>query len=194
MEIQYKVLEDNILYYEGILSNPYALINLINETDNLIDGVDLLERWEDWKSSNDDYIFGQRKFSNPEKYEASSDDLRYIYNTLTSTLAAAGAHYAKYVGVPMGVQAPISISKYYSGSGMGPHTDAGPIAHLSAVLYLNDDYDGGELAFPNHDIVVKPSAGSIIMFPSVEPYVHDPRNVVSGEKYIAPSFWFKNWE
>lgn len=194
MEIQYKVLEDNILYYEGILPNPYQLINLINETDKLIDGIDLIEKWDDWKSSNDDYIFGQRKFSNPEKYDTSSEDLRHIYDTLTSTLSLAGTHYAEYRGIPIGIHAPISISKYYGGSGMGPHTDAGPIAHLSAVLYLNDDYEGGELAFPNHNITVKPSAGSIIVFPSVEPYVHDPRNVISGEKYIAPSFWFKNWE
>lgn len=120
--------------------------------------------------------------------------VQFIYDTLNDVLASVGAHYSNTLNIPLGKQAPISISKYYSGSGMGPHTDAGPIAHLSAVLYLNDNYEGGELAFPNHDIVVKPSAGSIIMFPSIEPYVHDPRNVISGEKYIAPSFWFKNWE
>lgn len=194
MDLNPTILQDKIFYYEGILDDSDKILELINSTDKNLRQEDVFEKWELWKSSNDDYIFGERKFSNPEKYDTTSYLVQFIYDTLNDVLASAGSHYAKTLNLPLGKQAPISISKYYSGSGMGPHTDAGPIAHLSAVLYLNDDYNGGELAFPNHDIVVKPSAGSIIMFPSVEPYVHDPRNVISGEKYIAPSFWFKNWE
>lgn len=193
MEINHKVLEDKIFYYEKILEDPYKILNLINLTDNSLTSEDVFEKWETWKSSNDDYVFGERKFSNPEKYSTTSEHVQYLYDELNNALSTAGAHYAKKLGIPLGIQAPISISKYYAGSGMGPHTDSGPIAHISAVLYLNDEYVGGELAFPNHNITVKPTAGSIIVFPSTEPYVHDPRNVVTGEKYISPAFWFKNW-
>lgn len=194
MELSPQILEERIFYYENVLDNPQDIIDQINSIDSAITEDDVIEKWEDWKSSNDDYIFGQRKFSNPEKYASSSEQVNAIYDTLTSTLEVVGQHYANALNIPLGKQAPISISKYYSGSGMGPHTDSSPIAHLSAVLYLNDNYSGGELAFPNHGIVVKPSAGSIIVFPSVEPYVHDPKTVIAGEKYISPSFWFKNWD
>jgi predicted 2-oxoglutarate/Fe(II)-dependent dioxygenase YbiX len=194
MQVQFQKLEDKIFYYEGILKNPYKIINLINLTDRNLTNNDVFEKWELWKSSNDDYIFGERKFSNPEKYETTSEHVKLLYDTLKNALSVAGSHYAEFLRIPLGVQAPISISKYYAGNGMGPHTDSGPIAHLSAVMYLNDDYDGGELGFPNHNITIKPSAGSVIVFPSVEPYVHDPKNVTRGEKYISPSFWFKNWE
>jgi len=193
MEISHKVLENKIFYYEGILDNPYKILSLINLTDNNLTDKDVFGKWEDWKSSNDEYIFGKRKFSSPEKYETTSEHVKYLYSILKDALSAAGSHYANSLQIPLGVQAPISISKYYSGSGMGPHTDSGPKAHISAVMYLNDDYNGGELEFPNHGISIKPSAGSIVVFPSVDPYVHDPKNIVRGEKYISPSFWFKDW-
>lgn len=194
MDISPTILEDKIFYYEGILNDSDKILDLINSTDKNLREEDIFEKWEPWKSSNDDYIFGERKFSNPEKYETTSYLVKFIYDSLNNALDSAGSHYAKTLNIPLGKQAPISISKYYSGSGMGPHTDSGPIAHLSAVLYLNDDYSGGELGFPNHGITIKPTAGSIVIFPSVEPYVHDPKTVISGEKYISPSFWFKNWD
>lgn len=37
--------------------------------------------------------------------------------------------------------------------------------HISNLLYLNDDYLGGELYFPYHDIKIKPKAGMLISFP-----------------------------
>jgi len=193
MAINHQVLESKIFYYEGILENPYKILNLINLTNANLTDKDVFQKWEIWKSSSDDYIFGERKFSNPEKYSTTSGHVKELYDTLNNSLASAGKHYSETLNIPLGQQAPISISKYYAGSGMGPHTDSGPVAHISAVLYLNDNYEGGELAFPNHNITVKPSAGSIIVFPSVEPYVHDPKEVTRGEKYISPSFWFKDW-
>jgi hypothetical protein len=37
--------------------------------------------------------------------------------------------------------------------------------HISNLLYLNDDYDGGELYFPEHDFKIKPEAGMLVSFP-----------------------------
>lgn len=37
--------------------------------------------------------------------------------------------------------------------------------HISNLLYLNDDYSGGELYFPEHDISIKPEPGMLISFP-----------------------------
>jgi len=37
--------------------------------------------------------------------------------------------------------------------------------HISNLLYLNDDYDGGELYFPYHDIKIKPEPGMLVSFP-----------------------------
>ena len=56
-------------------------------------------------------------------------------------------------------------------------------------MYLNDDYTGGELNFKDQGIKIKPSAGSIAVFPSRSPYFHESLPVLSGEKYMTPGFW-----
>lgn len=37
--------------------------------------------------------------------------------------------------------------------------------HISNLIYLNDDYNGGELFFPHHNLKIKPEAGMLISFP-----------------------------
>ena len=60
---------------------------------------------------------------------------------------------------------------------------------IGSVVYLNDDYTGGELEFPNQNVKIKPEAGSIIVFPSSVPYLHQSNEILSGEKYMCPGFW-----
>ena len=37
---------------------------------------------------------------------------------------------------------------------------------ISGTLLLNDNYEGGHFLFPNHNIVLKPSAGTLLLWPS----------------------------
>jgi predicted 2-oxoglutarate/Fe(II)-dependent dioxygenase YbiX len=54
---------------------------------------------------------------------------------------------------------------------------------LSVVYFLNDDYSGGELFFPEIDLVIKPEAGMLVCFPSDHHYVHGVRPVTHGHRY-----------
>jgi predicted 2-oxoglutarate/Fe(II)-dependent dioxygenase YbiX len=56
------------------------------------------------------------------------------------------------------------------------------------LIYLNDDYEGGEIEFVNFDIKIKPKAGTLIMFPSNYPYSHIAHPVISGTKYAVSTF------
>jgi hypothetical protein len=60
---------------------------------------------------------------------------------------------------------------------------------LSIVLYLNDDYEGGELEFPF--MTHKPKRGDAILFPSTWLYPHRAAPVKSGTKYSVVT-WFNN--
>lgn len=184
-------LADGIIYYQNLVGDIQGIKFIIDESDSMISDAGALSKWYDWKSSNDDYIFGQRKDIDQLKLDSSPNNIKYLITQLQDSLSFAVDDYCKRLQLMPGKMSPIGISKYYAGSGMGPHTDQGPLAYLSAVFYLNDDYDGGELEFPNQGVTIKPTANSIIVFPSTEPYVHDPKIVTSGEKYISPAFWYK---
>jgi predicted 2-oxoglutarate/Fe(II)-dependent dioxygenase YbiX len=50
-------------------------------------------------------------------------------------------------------------------------------------VYLNDDYEGGEVEFVNFGIKIKPQPGMLLLFPSTYPYAHIAHPVTSGVKY-----------
>lgn len=58
----------------------------------------------------------------------------------------------------------------------------------AALIYLNDDYDGGELCFPLHDIKIKPKPGTLIMFPGTCMYLHEVKEILSGHRYTHNFF------
>lgn len=61
--------------------------------------------------------------------------------------------------------------------------------HFPTLLYLNDDYEGGELSFATHDVTIKPKKGDLIMFPGNMHYAHEVKEVISGTRYTTP-VWF----
>ena len=62
---------------------------------------------------------------------------------------------------------------------------------ISAICYLNDDYEGGELEFVNFKLKIKPLAGMMILFPSNFAYTHIAHPVLSGTKYAAVT-WIRD--
>lgn len=63
------------------------------------------------------------------------------------------------------------------------------IVDYGSILYLNDDYEGGELFFPVYGMCVKPKPGTLIFFPSSDMYAHGVTEVVSGVRYTSAHFW-----
>lgn len=71
------------------------------------------------------------------------------------------------------------------------HTDSHDgYEHLifSSVLYLNDDYQGGQIYFPNQGFYYTPRRGDAIMFTcGGHEYLHGVKHVV-GRRYTVPMF------
>jgi len=61
---------------------------------------------------------------------------------------------------------------------------------LSMVMFLNDDFKGGQLEFPYFDVTIQPKAGQMILFPSNFPYAHIAHPVEEGTKYTLVT-WFR---
>lgn len=80
---------------------------------------------------------------------------------------------------------PYQALKYRPSEEYKAHYDGGTISGrcISAVIYLNDDYEGGHIEFPNFKVKIKPEKGMLILFPSNFAYRHIAHPVLQGTKY-----------
>lgn len=58
------------------------------------------------------------------------------------------------------------------------------LIEYAANLYLNDDFEGGELFFPERNLSIKPKAGQLVLFPGGNEYIHGVKPVTSGERCV----------
>lgn len=90
--------------------------------------------------------------------------------------------------LPGQFQKPHADKELHEGSDRGNPNDF-PHYDLGCLFYLNDDYEGGELYFPNQGIQFKPKAGAAYFFPGDMNYIHGVTEITSGIRYTCPRFW-----
>lgn len=92
----------------------------------------------------------------------------------------------------------IHAQKWVKGGYANPHSDNSnehgepngfEINKYVSILYLNDDYSGGEIYFPDHGIEFKPKAGSLVAFSGGIDNVHGVRVMTNGVRHTIVSFW-----
>jgi len=112
------------------------------------------------------------------------------------------AHLARYVEavgltipVPATTRTSELIIKRYRPGGeerFQPHFDSlGEVSnrYLVFLWYLNDVAEGGETAFVDLDLEVKPKTGRLLMFPPYWMFQHTGRAPVSNDKYILSTYF-----
>lgn len=67
--------------------------------------------------------------------------------------------------------------------------NAFPWYDIAGLFYINDEYEGGELYFPNQGIQFKPKKGAAYFFPGDMNYIHGITEITAGERYTVPFFW-----
>lgn len=91
---------------------------------------------------------------------------------------------------------PLSVLRYRVGQEYRPHVDALPSTGnqriATAIIYLNDEYEGGETLFLTNAVKIRPRAGDMILFSNVTPTgAADPNMrhaglpILRGTKWIA---------
>jgi len=100
-------------------------------------------------------------------------------------------------GVEVSVRPPV-IMKWRPGIEQQPHADkqlndGRPNAFvdydINTLFYYNDDFTGGELYYPQHNITVRPKPGLAVIHPGDVNYLHGVKMITSGERYTTPSFY-----
>jgi hypothetical protein len=92
----------------------------------------------------------------------------------------------------------LSIARWPTGYSLQPHADAEnpkecgphpyPWRHFACITFLNDNFDGGVLYFPNQGIEISPKPGITIIFPGSLEYLHGITEITSGNRYTIASF------
>jgi hypothetical protein len=201
-----KMLNQDILYWDNVISYPKELVGFINNLDSNPLSHKAISPWTPWKASNDEnLIYGATKnvSKNESKWGSGNEKIDqqtlYIYNSLEMAFEMC---YARYMDIHPGLNRElyrletdnIPVKKWQVGANMGPHADSydgNADLAFSLVAYLNDDYEGGEISFPGHNIEVKPKAGSLIMFPSQTPFIHEVKPIISGDRYMSTAMVWK---
>jgi hypothetical protein len=175
------------------------------------------DQWGEWMAcSGQHYVYGRDK--NISLTDTTDEKNTYIYSTLQKAFDDVARDYAQAQGITDEPKLfPVyPIKKYEAGTFMGAHFDqqeGDERLKVSFVMYLNDDYEGGEISFTiaspggilkearppadfsdaeqglNYTFAVKPKAGSMIVFPPSPPYHHTAHLVKSGEKIMIPQHW-----
>ena len=129
---------------------------------------------------------------------------------LTDRLLSLRREISELVGLPVANQEPILATVYPEGAGYPDHLDSfrveegsvhtremyecnmshgGHRAH-TALVYLNEDFSGGETEFPSLGLSVKPKVGMLVVWSNVKDgeadasMVHAARCVARGRKYV----------
>jgi len=92
------------------------------------------------------------------------------------------------------------VLRYSRGSHYKPHSDSDVInpatgrwrkaqnRDYSLLIYLDEDFEGGELIFPNFNYKLRPEAGMLAAFPSDWRYLHGAMPVLSGVRHAIVSW------
>jgi hypothetical protein len=222
-----KKLHEEVFLYEDVF-DASKLVSLIEELDEDETTHSVIPEWGFWFSnSRDGHSFGSKKDFNPEGLadldSPRKDDVEYVVSTIRAAIDDVASSYYKDRGLTgsPNMSPFVGVMKYRAGCEMGAHFDAQAgdrSLKYSIVLYLNDDYEGGEISFiirpydlrnpknahlqpipdaddpRNKDLVdftLKPKAGSALIFPSTHPFKHQVHVMKSGDKYIFPGFVFQ---
>lgn len=120
--------------------------------------------------------------------------LQNVHNQFNMLLLASSIPYAlRYqIDEPLYHEG-YNLLKYSGGEQYVAHYDGNTATGrtISAIVYLNSDYEGGEIEFPNFGVKIKPEAGMLMLFPSNFAYAHIAHPVISGTKYAIVT-WIKD--
>jgi len=84
-----------------------------------------------------------------------------------------------------------TIQRLPPGTELKSHVDqdTDPSIRYAAIIYLNDDYNSGEIFFKNREVVLKPKTRDLLFFPGNSDYEHGVKPVAEGPvRYVMVGF------
>ena len=194
-----RIIAPGIIVYSNIVDDPDKLITEIESyaNENII-------TWSGASVKNGNNVEIDYKTRDtlaigvPYKYLPPKGDsinpttlcLSSLSRKLFDSMNEVEKDYQNIHGISLEWHDAYSILKYGVGQKFTNHIDDHKdyIRRMSCVLYLNDNYTGGETTFPTFDISYKPNKNELLCFPSGYIYNHSVVPVIEGTRYAVVSW------
>lgn len=215
LDFSYVEVYPKIFVYNGLFPYKKHIHQVLAKSLHESNGKYHFGEWRDW------YGFG--RLCEPKQFDVDTTDFshpmyeaeRVTEEQVQNAIVAAFGHYIGVNDIQLPAESIISrasFAAYYEGIDTGGgrvmqyHTDYLVSQHfsrfenflLTCTVYMNDDYEGGEVRFTSMTgefFDYKPKAGDVVIFPSGsplypnrEPYFHAVGMVKSGTKFLIRSF------
>lgn len=191
------VIAGCIAVYENVWPDPYQTIAMVENEITKQDSEIYFQRAE--TTDNGAYQeYRTNKMMGVTHLAGVQNNalMQNIHNQFYMLLLAATIPYAKMYGINENLyHEHYQLLKYSEGEQYKAHYDSGTRMGraISCLCYLNNDYEGGELEFPNFKIKITPEPGMLLLFPSNFAYLHQAHPVTNGTKYTMVT-WLKDRE
>lgn len=187
---------DNVLVVEDFISKDHLLelVNIIKNTDEDEWKIEYFKNLKPFcleKFGRDDVenLVAEGKFEITSNWEdknlnISEYEISYIVPKKLQDLVNKTDQNLEVSGLK-------TFQRMQDGVELKAHTDqhTDPSIRYATIIYINDDYSGGEIFFTNKNLELKPKPGSLLIFPGNDEFDHGVRHVQSGPiRYVLVGF------
>jgi hypothetical protein len=214
--MQSKELYPRVMVFENAIENPKEFLKQIINSEHV-------RPWEPWYTLGKQTFFTQYPHIKTEKFP-TKQQWDEVFGTNTNPLAKQTSdlfyectnQYVQKYGVDIqnwSHGAPYLLTheaktpdkvlamQYHTDFIMSQTNNPGYKHWLTCLVYVNDDYEGGEIAFKvfkNDDdydhFVYKPKAGDVLICPAHPPYYHGVHRTKTNYKAFIRLFWGYDYE
>ena len=174
------------------------------EADDLIRVQELVEDINEWHNPSPD-IFNEEgvciydasywwdRMCNSEILGRKYPELYNLvdkYNMKIKSVIEEKFNYRVYMRPPV-------VVRWLPGNSQSPHADKQlndgtpnpfPTYDINSIIYWNDNFEGGEFYYLDHDIHLEIEAGMAVVHPGDVNYLHGIKEITSGVRWTSPAF------
>ena len=168
-----QILHNKIVRFDNVINSKYV-IDLIEEVSKTCYPLEIVER-RPHLTMELPYLFS--KTDNISAIKLRSLALAYILPAIEKYM------FLGHIEKMEPKKTFITVSKMLPGSIMGQHKDdmEENSKNFIAMFYINDNFSGGELYFPEIDFLYKPVAGDVIVYPAK--FLHEVKQNLVNDRY-----------
>lgn len=189
-------VHSNILLVNNFLSDEELkeILDIIESTPEEAWKIEYLSNLKNFcmeKFGRDDVenLVAEGKFEITQNWEdknlniSNTEIQRKIYNRLNDLIVQSNPN--------LELSGFATIQRMQQGVELKSHTDqdTDPSIRYATILYLNKEYNDGEIFFPNQGVEYKPEPKSMLLFPGTKDYEHGVKHVGIGPiRYVLVGF------